>query len=160
MLSLNARPSDRADATLPDGAVDNATRRWQNAQCNFLNAVSPTQRESVERLLNQLHSGGMGLRMWLQAIAWRGAKLPQSIPVELIDVYLHDSEAVPLHDCEECGLAVPVRPNRLRGCDADPERTYFPCCPSCGGRTGWYLYWSHLAEPERHSETLAKRKPR
>lgn len=118
------------------------TDRWEMAYQQLLSAVPPEHAACVQRLLESLHNGGCGLREWVNAIAWRGAVCPPVIPSVLIEVYISDPEAVPLHDCEACGLAVPVRPNRLRGLEAEPEQIYFPSCPSCGGRTGWYLYWS------------------
>ena len=93
-------------------------------------------------------------------LAWRGAVLPSSLPGELIDVYLHDSEAAPLHECEDCGVAIPVKKSRRGGCD-EPERAYFPSCPVCGGRTGWYLRHARLAEGhEDFGGELRRAKPR
>lgn len=113
---------------------------WDEACGRFLAAIGPEQREAVEPLVQQLHYGNSGLRTWIDAIVSQGAVLPNRIPPAVIDVYLHDPEAVPLYECEECGLAVPVRPNRALGPDAEPEQVYFPECPACGGRTGYYLY--------------------
>src|SRR4051812_27159456 len=99
--------------------------QWDSACELFLRAVPPADRAQVEALIHGMHNGGAGLREWISAIAWRGSIIPAQIPQVIIDVYLHDSEAAPLHDCEACGLAIPVRPNRLYGPEGDPERIYF-----------------------------------
>jgi hypothetical protein len=136
------------------------TQAWQDAHLRLLAAVEPDQRCQVERLCTSLHNGGGGLREWISAIARGATVLPDSIPPELIRVYVCDPEAVPLHDCEECGLAVPVRPNRLHGLEASPEQVYFPKCPKCGARTGQYYYWSRQAETNSVINSLRRRKPR
>lgn len=126
---------------------------WKDTAARFLAAVPYEQREAVEPLLQQPHYGSEGLRSWIDAIANQGAVLPEHIPAAVIDVYLEDAEAMPLYECEECGLAVPVRPNRLLGPDAEPEKIFFPECPICGGRTGYYLYRTReFASQLRHTK--------
>jgi hypothetical protein len=143
----------------PTGANScNTTVHWAKVSNEFLNAVTPCQRKSVAELLHTVHNGGSGLRDWVSAIAWRGAVLPTQVPEEIIDVYLSDSEAVPLHDCGSCGLAIPVRPSRLYGLDGDPERVYFSLCPACGSRTGPHMYFTRRFE-DNISDTL-RRRPR
>jgi hypothetical protein len=110
----------------------------------FLAAVDIRQRPVVAALLRQPYCGGQGLRLWLQALRAGTAVLPESIPPELIQVYVNDPEAVPLHDCARCGLAIPVRPDRQRGEDSPAEQVYFATCPHCGGRTGRYAYLASL----------------
>jgi hypothetical protein len=56
---------------------------------------------------------------------------------------MEDSEAMPQHDCADCGLAIPVRPARPADFVGEVERIYFPTCPNCGGRSGWYAYLSN-----------------
>lgn len=113
---------------------------WEYTCSRLLEAVDPAQRPAVQEHLHGLHTTSPGLRNWVMALCWRGAVLPGHVPPELIDVYLTDAEAVPLHDCEDCGLAVPVRPSRVAGMEEEPELVYFPFCPLCGGRTGWYFH--------------------
>ncbi|MFL5338735.1 MAG: hypothetical protein ACJ8F7_01095 [Gemmataceae bacterium] len=110
----------------------------------FLAAVHPRQRMAVAELVRQPHHGGLGLRMWLRSLAARGGDLPVELPPALVCVYLEDPEAVPLHDCADCGLAVPVHPGP-RGYEDEPARAYFPTCPCCGGPTGLYAYWAAKA---------------
>jgi hypothetical protein len=142
--------------------LDEPTLCWDEAKARFLSAVEPAQREAVSSLLQSLNSGGSGLRDWLAAIAWRGALLPKEIPAAVIDVYLRDSEAVAHHECEDCGLAIPVRVQRWQTVDDGSCDVYFPTCPACGGRTGWYLHRSKeaTAQSRRHTEGLRRRKPR
>jgi hypothetical protein len=135
-----------------------ADSNWKVTYQRFLQAVSPRQRDQVARLAKSVHNGGSGLRDWLSAITWRGAILPKRIPEQIIDIYLRDSEAVPLHDCEGCGLAIPVRPSRLYGLEGEPDQIYFDKCPACGSRTGLYLYFSRQFQ-DSVSRSL-RRRPR
>lgn len=121
-------------------------KQWEQASARLLNAVPPECTATVQRLLQSPHMGGAGLREWVAAIALRGAVCPDFIPAEVIQAYLLDPEAVPLYDCEACGIAVPVRPSQRYGREAEPELVYFEQCPWCGGKTGWYLYWSSQAQ--------------
>jgi hypothetical protein len=134
--------------------------RWKEACQEFLVSVPADMHTCVERSLRSLHEGGVGLRAWVSAIARRGAKLPECVPAELVKVYLDDPEATPLHECETCGIAIPIRPNRLRGMEDEPEETYFNACPVCGGRTGLYLYMSRQLEGDAVSAELRRIKPR
>src|SRR5215213_5390973 len=100
-------------ATFPStSARTNDGRRdthWGEVRDRFLEAVDGPQRPLVALLLRQPRLGGTGLRHWLSALAAGVAVLPTSIPPEVIQTYLTDPEALPLHDCAACGLAVPVR---------------------------------------------------
>jgi hypothetical protein len=82
------------------------------------------------------------LRAWLSLLEVDHPPLPVELPRELLEVFLRDHEAEPLHDCEECGLPVPVRCGRRVGHEPVAEWEYFPACPNCGGRTGRYAFWS------------------
>jgi hypothetical protein len=57
-------------------------------------------------------------------------------------VYLDDAEARPQHECEACGLLIPIQPARRRGVAVIPLGIYFTCCPACDGGTGWYVFRS------------------
>jgi hypothetical protein len=48
---------------------------------------------------------------------------------------------MPQHDCGGCGLAIPVIPSRHDGSET-PDRVFFETCPSCGEKTGPFLYWA------------------
>jgi hypothetical protein len=128
---------------VPSGKSD-PDQQWLQIRNQFLDAIDPPLRPVVAVLLRQPRYGGAGLRAWVRALLWKATSLPGSLPPELIQVYLSDPEAMPLHDCEDCGLVVPVRPGK--GCDGDgePERVYFPTCPCCGGRTGLYAHCSNV----------------
>lgn len=134
--------------------------RWQEACQDFLVSVPAEMHACVERALRDLHGGGAGLRAWVSSIAWRGARLPENVPAELVKVYLADPEAVPLHECETCGISIPVRPNRFRGMEDEPEETYFSTCPVCSGRTGLYLYMSRQLEGDLDEADGRPFKPR
>ncbi len=134
-LTRTAPAAPRAEAALD--------ARWQEARDHFLAAVAPEQRPFVARLLRERHEGGHGLRTWFRNLVWNGACLPAAVPPAVVEVYLADPEALPLHDCADCGMAVPVRPDRQAGPEGEPERVYFPTCPCCGGQTGLYAYWSN-----------------
>lgn len=123
-------------------AGGDSLRNWSQVRDDFLSLVSPRQRPLVAELLRQPRRGGQGLRMWLQALVTQARPMPESLPAELIEVYLKDPEAVPLHDCSECGLAIPVHP-AWQGYEWKPECVYFPECPCCGAATGLHAYWSN-----------------
>lgn len=143
-----------------EGLIEGSEATWQEAYARLLSAISPEQRALVEKLCCNRHNGGSGLREWVATIARGATVLPEHIPVELMNVYLCDPEAVPLHDCEDCGLAIPIRPHRILGLEAEPEQTYFPNCPLCGARTGPYFYWSRQAEKTTVTNMIRRRKPR
>jgi len=119
-----------------------ADRKWNQARERFLAAVADDQRAAVDQRLNDLGARGAGLRTWLTAIAWRGGVLPQRLPRELMQIYLDDAEARPRHECEACGLLIPVQPARRRGAEVIPLRIYFSNCPVCDAGTGWYVFRS------------------
>jgi hypothetical protein len=115
------------------------------AQRMLLQATPASMRTHVNDLLSDPRRGGRGLRAWLSIIEVERPALPESLPESLVEIYLSDDEAEPLHDCENCGLAVPVHCGRHAGHEPVAEREYFPVCPSCGGRTGRHAYWSRQA---------------
>lgn len=108
----------------------------------FLAAIPSGLRTDVWSLLSDPRRGGRGLRAWLGLLEAGPAALPRDLPWELVEVYLLDHDAEPLHDCEECGVAIPVRCSRRVGHEPVAERRYFPACPCCGGRTGRFAFWS------------------
>ena len=128
-MKLNAAP-----ASVAPGSYD-----------RLMAAVPLAHRKRTAALLKSPRLGGRGLRAWMVILDADDRPLPDDLPEELVEVYLDDSEAEPLHDCERCGLTVPVRANRRCGHEATVERVYFPECPHCGGRTGRYAYWSRTA---------------
>ncbi len=103
--------------------------------------VDPDQQPAVRAVLHDIHDTGYGLFSWLSELA-DGDRLPVRVPRAVVDVYLQDPEAMPLHDCEDCGLLVPVRSERQYGMSVEPARFYFNVCPVCSGRVGWYAYWT------------------
>lgn len=62
---------------------------------------------------------------------WPYTDIPEEVilamPPVLAEVYLAKDE-LPLHECEDCGCHLPFG--------------YFDGCPLCGGRIGWYAYYS------------------
>lgn len=162
MSSVISSSQSQADIATSPGAVSpEADLRWTSA-CEMLLLASPFEYQgAIDRALHNFRNGGAGLRAWASAIAWRGARVPDHVPAELIEVYLTDPEAAPLHDCEDCGIAIPVRPHRIYGLEGEPEHVYFPDCPVCGGATGWFLYWSRQPqETDGSVDSLRRRKPR
>jgi hypothetical protein len=148
--SIPVQTSKEANgAGLPDGPAParriEANQTWLEVEQRFLAAVVPHQRCAVEALVRDRHNGGRGLRNWLRSLVAQGRRLPERLPAELIDVYLADPDALPLHDCAECGLAIPVHAGTRDSEDAEPEFSYFPTCPCCGGITGWCAYWSNTS---------------
>ena len=114
---------------------------WQEVRNGFLRSLFPSQRRQVSELLRDGDVRGRGLRTWLRLIAAQGGDLQSQYPEELVQVYLDDDEAMPLHDCAGCGVAIPVRP-AWQGAEGGLQEIYFPKCPCCGARTGLYAAWS------------------
>lgn len=136
----------------PAAAIED--ERWEFVYSQFLSLVDQDMRNDVQRMVSSIHGSGEGLRRWINEIAYHGRVLPEAVPKSLLNVYMSDPEALPLHDCSDCGLSVPVRPNRLYGSEGEPEEQYFPECPVCGGRTGLYCFWSNRLDNKsvRHSK--------
>jgi hypothetical protein len=115
----------------------------------LLPAVAAEQQAAVEAVVRAFPERGYGLYAWVTNLR-EGGHLPARIPAEVIDVYLRDDKALPLHDCEDCGLLLPLRPGRHYGLAVEPARSYFDTCPVCGGRVGCYAYWhKHGRNPGR-----------
>ena len=112
------------------------------AHDRLLAAVPAACRSRAAALLSSPRLGGRGLRAWAALVDTDDRPLPSDLPTGLVEVYLNDDDAEPLHDCSDCGLPVPVRAGRHCGHEATVERVYFPECPHCGGRTGRHAYWS------------------
>jgi hypothetical protein len=123
------------DAIRTDGSVLDAEGR-------LLSAAPSALRSRVRAALANPRLGGRGLRAWLAKMEVEDRPLPEQLPDDLFMVYLSDTEAEPLFDCEECGLPVPVRAGRRGGHEPNCDRVYFPRCPHCGGRTGPHAFWS------------------
>jgi hypothetical protein len=102
-------------------------RQWHEAEARLLEAVTPAQRPMVATALERLPEASLGLHTWLCALAWDDAVLPQPLPSALVQVYLEHAEAVPGHECGECGLALPVVPVE----DGAGEADFFVRCPHC-----------------------------
>lgn len=112
------------------------------AEHRFLSAVTPSLQPRVRATLSNPRLGGRGLRAWLQLVELEDRPLPSRIPDDLVAVYLSDTEAEPLYDCEQCGLSIPVRAGHRGGHEPSCDRVYFARCPHCGGRTGPFAFWS------------------
>ena len=130
-----------AFSSVTGGAEDSAILKRDQ----FLAAIDADLRSTVKVLLVDPQRGGRGLRMWLEAIITQDQVIPSQFPRSLVQVYLDDSEAVPLHDCAECGVAIPVHPH-WKGMEGEQPQSYFPTCPCCGGVTGLYASWSVCRE--------------
>jgi hypothetical protein len=112
------------------------------AETRLISATPPSLRKRVRAALTDPNVGGRGLRAWLALVEFDDRPIPENLPADLFAVYLSDAEAEPLHDCERCGLPVPVRVARRSGHEPTCDREYFACCPRCGGRTGRHAFWS------------------
>ena len=119
--------------------LDHAT---QTPLDRFLARLPSACRTRTHTLLTNPRCGGHGLRAWYAMAELDGRRQSDTIPTELVEVYLKDDQAEPLHDCETCGTPMPVRASRRCGHEATVEHVYFPACPCCGGKTGRYAYWS------------------
>jgi hypothetical protein len=67
-------------------------------------------------------------------------------PEEVREIYSEDLDALPLSDCANCGLPLPVRPgeNAYKGgkrVTVRPAYNYFDQCPVCGGSVGYEAYY-------------------
>jgi hypothetical protein len=59
------------------------------------------------------------------------------MPPEVAEVYLNH-DALPLHECEDCGFRVPVTTGEYKG---RPAIRHFEVCPLRSGRTGYEAYF-------------------
>jgi hypothetical protein len=143
------------DETLTKSVVHDSINSWHDACQVFLAAVDPSQQEAVRTLLKSLHNGGAGLRMWISRIAARSTPAPAHVPARVIQTYLDNPEALPLFECEECGLPIPVRPNRCGTYEDNPEHIFWARCPVCEARTGWPKF-----RAVRETVDLRRRRPR
>ncbi len=105
---------------------------WNRTRDQFLAAVSPRLRASVAWLLSDRRRGGIGLRLWLANIAAGRSPLPVELPSQLIEIYLNNSMAMPLNECQECGMTLPVS---QQGYEEETDVAYFSSCPVCGAGT-------------------------
>ncbi len=124
------------------GAASLLSSDWIGAESRLLAAIPQTLRNRVKAVLADPRSGGRGLRAMVTLLVNDHRPLPKTLPSDLVNIYLYDDEAEPLHDCECCGLLIPVRAGFRAGHEANPEHIYYPACPQCGGRTGRFAYWS------------------
>jgi hypothetical protein len=64
----------------------------------------------------------------------------------LAAVYLCNPHAAPYHDCEDCGIRIPIGGDGKFDHHGRPVPSgtkgirHFLTCPACGGRTGWYAH--------------------
>jgi hypothetical protein len=140
-LSMDATQSRFPTTVIPIAWSEELNPAWEAVKDEFLRAVPPRQRAQVAELLHESDSRGRGLRTWLRVLAANEQRPADRFPAALVQVYLDDDEAMPLHDCAVCGVAIPVRPDWY-SFDGEPQQVYFPECPCCGGRTGLYAAWS------------------
>ena len=85
---------------------------------------------------------GRLLRRCLEAMRprthWPYCDIPPEVafamPPVVAEVYLRHGP-LPLQDCENCGYKLP--------------HGYFDACPLCGGRIGWYAYFSRRKAEQR-----------
>src|SRR4051812_46053692 len=111
IMKLNTAVVDREELTGAEGRL--------------LSAVPAYLRNRVRAALSNPRIGGRGLRAWLAMIENDDRPLPDALSGDLVKVYLSDTEAEPLYDCEECGLPVPVRAGRRGGHEPSCDRVYF-----------------------------------
>jgi hypothetical protein len=102
----------------------------------FLSLVDAGQRPALAVVLDT----HQGLQSWLLLLVSGQAAWPHAIPPALAQAYLAEPEASPLHDCEDCGLDIPIVACRDYGGKVEPARTLFASCPACGGRVGYYAF--------------------
>jgi len=136
------QPSNRSMQT---NSFDGIKDRWYELRQEFLKRMDRQQRDVIIMLLQSPNQGGRGLRLWMHRLLNDERPLPDSLPRELVQVYLDHSEAEPLFDCEACGLAIPVEPGWQRN-EAKPQVVYFAACPCCGGAVGLHAYWSRQSQ--------------
>ena len=108
---------------------------WRQCKTRFLVLLPESLRDQVANAIVEPDSRGRELRMWLRRLAAEQVWPRHALPDSLIQVYLDDPDAMPLHNCSVCDIAIPIRPD-FRELDDVPQKIYFPECPCCGGPTG------------------------
>lgn len=118
----------------------------------ILEGLTDAQREYVLGDLNDpevMRPGGRRTsRLTRQILALViGTERPPIMHPDAAQVYIDDTDVSPLHECEDCGLGIPVRAGIIRGGRTIPAHRYFDRCPNCGGRVGYAAYFQkHKAE--------------
>lgn len=122
--------------------------RWAAAWRQVVATMVPEHHRVLETHMKDEATGAKG-RALSHAVADlcdKGYAGPLAMPQEVAGVYLSDPSAMPLHDCEDCGFRLPIRPGQAvatpTGLKNEPAVSYFKRCPLCGGRTGYYAYWT------------------
>jgi hypothetical protein len=77
---------------------------------------------------------------------------PLAMPAEVAEVYINSPEARPLHECEDCGYAVPYQHANPLAVPPAPVRIHFERCPLCGGKVG---YWAYRMKRQREQQASA-----
>ena len=103
---------------------------WQDAEDRLLAAVPDGAAVRRPALLDR-PAARRPRAAGLAPARWSATRpLARPLPDELVEVYLTDDEAEPLHDCAECGLPVPVRAGRRGGHEPTCERVVLPGLPA------------------------------
>ena len=131
-----------------DTADAEARAAWERELALWQALVDTMAYEHAEIVVKEIIAVWSGEKPWYGPLGVRPCRLtyqasqmvssafhgvltgPLAMPPEIAQVYFDDENALPLHQCEDCGLGIPTaRPGR-----------YFETCPLCGGRTGWRFY--------------------
>jgi len=88
----------------------------------------------ASRLLQRCLDG-----LWRSERHWPHSEIPPEVylamPPEVAEVYLAHPEALPLHDCEDCGYKLP--------------HGFFEKCPLCSGRVGFSAFFLKRQQSRR-----------
>ena len=122
--------------------------RWSDALHRLLERLEPEQRSLVLEELKGYSERGkdalgkLTLKVLFYVEQHLKAGTPLEFPCSVASVYLEDPDAEPLHECADCGYDLPFEWAHPRAEPPRAAKVYFEFCPLCGGKVGYYAFYS------------------
>jgi hypothetical protein len=167
---------ENLEATLPDSrAIEEQSEQGQadaeRERALWEAVFSTMSAEHVEHVVTDLTAGLEGDESDLSALTrqviamvhqhfHQAAYFPQpplEMPAAIAEVYLQHTDAVPLHDCEQCGARIPILTGQSQ--PARTARRFFDRCPICSGRAGYEAYLNTMRGAIRRCSRCAELQP-
>jgi hypothetical protein len=123
--------------------------RWSDALHRLLERLEPEQRslvlEDIEGCSERRKGANLG-KLTSTVLFYVEQHLKAGTPLELpgsvASVYLQDPDVQPDHECADCGYDLPFQWPHPRAEPPRAAKVYFEFCPLCGGKVGYYAFYS------------------